>query len=120
MMKICVYVVKDYYGNIQEVLADRHEAVELAIDKETIPSFESWLSDWMSDNEAADLLEILELPSPYEAFKSQYESWIDESIDNNDIEGIEKYEVDIPLSALDISELSPEIVQIIANIFVNK
>lgn len=120
MMKICVYVVKDCYGNVQEVLADRHEAVELAISEESIPSFESWLSDWMSDNDAAELLEILELPNPYEAFTSQYETWIDESIDNGNINGIEKYEVDIPLSALDISELSPEIVQIIANIFVNK
>ena len=119
MMKICVYVVKDCYGNIQEVLTDRHEAVALAIDEESIPSFESWLNDWMSDNEAADLLEILNLPNPYEALTSQYETWIDENIDNNDIEGIEKHEVDVPLSALNISELSPEIVQIIANIFVN-
>ena len=119
MMKICVYVVKDYFGNIREVLADRHGAVELAISEESIPSFESWLSDWMADNEAADLLEILELPNPYEAFKSQYETWIDESIDDGNVDGIEKYEVDIPLSALDISELSPEIIQIIANIFVN-
>lgn len=120
MMKICVYAVKDCYGDVQDILADRHEAVAFAIEEGSIPSFESWLNDWMSNNDGADLLEVLELPSPYEAFKSQYESWIDESIDNNDIEGIEKYEVDIPLSALDISELSPEIVQIIANIFVNK
>jgi hypothetical protein len=119
MMKICVYAVKDCYGDVQEILADRHEAVALAIEEESIPSFESWLSDWMSNNEAVDLLEILKLPNPYEALISQYETWIDESIDNGNIDGIEKYEVDIPLSALDISELSPEIVQIIANIFVN-
>lgn len=119
MMKVCVYVVKDYCGNIREILTDRHKAVELAIDEESIPSFETWLNDWMSDNTAEELIDILALPNPREAFMSKYETWIDEGVDNDYIEGIEKYDIDVPLSAVDISELSPEIIQIITNIFVN-
>jgi hypothetical protein len=118
MAKVKIFVVIDYYGSIEYIGCSRDEAIEEAIDRDIIPNFEKWADEWMTNNEGEDLLDLLNKKEPKVALRDQYFESIEENIENNEYEGFEIYEVDIPLDAVEFGkELPPEILAVVINIF---
>lgn len=118
MAKVKIFVVVSYYGGIEYIGCSRDEAIEEAIDQDIVPNFEKWVDDWMTNNEGVDLLELLDRKEPKAMLREKYLEDIEENIENNEYEGFETYEVDIPLDAVDFGkELPPEILAVVINIF---
>jgi hypothetical protein len=118
MAKVKIFVVTDHYGSIQYIGCKRQDAIDEAIEWDIIPNFEGWVDEWMSNNEGVDLLELLDKKEPKVALRDQYFESIEEDIENNEYQGFEIYEVDIPLDAVEFGkELPPEILAVVINIF---
>jgi hypothetical protein len=118
MAKVKIFVVIDYYGSIDYIGCSRDEAIDEAIDQDIIPSFDKWVDNWMSDNEGEDLLDLLDEREPKVALREKYSEDIEKNIKDNEYEGFEIYEVDIPLDAVEFGkELPPEILAVVINIF---
>ena len=118
MAKVKIFVVQDYCGSIMYIGCSRDEAIEEAIDQDIIPSFDKWADNWMSDHEGEDLLNLLDEKEPKVLLRDEYFESIEKDIEDNEYEGFEIYEVDIPFDAVDFdTELSPEILAVVINIF---
>lgn len=118
MAKVKIFVVTDYCGSIQYIGCNKQDAINEAIDWDVIPTFEDWANNWMNNNDSEDLLDLLGEREPKVVFHKQYFEDIEENIENNEYEGFEIREVDIPLDAVNFGkELSPEILAVVINIF---
>lgn len=118
MAKVKIFVVTDNCGSIEYIGCNKQDAIDEAIDWDVLPSFEDWVDKWMINNEGVDLLELLDKREPKVALRDQYFESIEEDIENNEYEGFEIHEVDIPLDAVNFGkELSPEILAVVINIF---
>lgn len=118
MAKVKIFVVQDRYGSIEYIGCNRQNAIDEAIIQDIIPNFEDWVDNWMDDNVGSDLLELLDEREPKIVLREAYADSIEEGIENNEYDGFEIYEVDIPLDAVEFNtELSPEILAVIINIF---
>lgn len=116
-MKITVFVVKDFYGNVNSIVARMEDAIAKATELEVLDSFEDFVDNWMSDNSADDLFDLLDEKNPKDFL---YNEWLDNirnDIEDGSCEYIEAFEVDIPFDSLDLPNLAPEVLVLIANIF---
>lgn len=114
MVKVKIFVVRDCCNNIAYIGCNKDEAIKKAIEWDNLPSFEGWVDDWMCDKEGCDLLDLLDKKEPKRVLRDRYK----EDIENNRYAGFKTYEVDVPLNAIDFgTELSPEVLAIIVNIF---
>lgn len=118
MAKVKIFVVTDNCGSIQYIGCNKQDAIDEAIDWDILPSFEDWVDKWMDNNDSEDLLDLLDEREPKVILRDQYFESIEEDIENNEYEGFEIHEVDIPLDAIKFgTELSPEILAVVINIF---
>lgn len=118
MAKVKIFVVIEPYGGIAYIGCSRQDAIDEAIDRDIIPSFEEWVDGWMADKEGVDLLDLLDEREPKVALREAYADSIEENIRDGEYEGFETYEVDIPLDAVEFGkELPPEILAVVINIF---
>lgn len=118
MAKVKIFVIQSYHGSIEYIGCNRQDAIDKAINQDIIPTFEEWVDEWMSDNEGVDLLELLDEREPRLALCEAYEDSIEEGIRDDEYDGFETYEVDIPLDAVEFgTELPPEILAVVINIF---
>ena len=116
-MKITVFVVRDFYRNIDSIVAHMEDAIKIATELDVLDSFEDFVDNWMLDNSSGDLFDLLDEKNPKD---SLYNKWLDDirnDIENDNCEYIEAFEVDIPFDSLDLPNLAPEVLVIIANIF---
>lgn len=118
MAKVKIFVVQDYCGSIEYIGCDKEVAIGRAIELEIIPSFEDWVENWMRDSDSEDLLDLLEEREPKVMLRETYFEEIKQNIADNEYDGFEIYEVDIPLDAVEFGkELPPEILAVVINIF---
>ena len=118
MAKVKIFVVQDNCGSIQYIGCNKLDAIDEAVDWDVIPTFEDWVGRWMMDNEADDLLDLLDEREPKVILRDKYFDTIEENLEANEYDGFETYEVDIPLDAVEFGkELPPEILAVVINIF---
>ena len=117
-MKITVFVVRDFYNNVDSVVARMEDAIEKATNElGVLQTFEDYVDNWMSDNSAEDLFDLLDEKNPKDFLYGEWRDSIREDIDDGNCEYIETFEVDIPFDSLDLPNLAPEVLVLIANIF---
>ena len=119
MLKAKVYVVYDGYNtDIEYIGCSRLKAIDTAIEMGHAQSFADWLEGYGAEVGGETLLEFLDEPDPKASLFNTYMEDLNYSIDEGDIEGIECYDIDIPLDSLDIAnKVSPEVLAVIVNIF---
>ena len=116
-MKITVFVVKDFRDQVDCIVTRVEDAITKAKELDVLMSFEDFVDNWMSDNSAEDLLDLLDEKNPKDFL---YNEWLDNirrDIEDGRCEYIEAFEVDIPFDSLDLPNLAPEVLVLIANIF---
>lgn len=104
MLKAKVYVVYDEDGcNVEYIGCDKSKAIETAIAMGHVESFPNWLEGYVADEGGEVLLEFLDEPNPKEILFKTYMTDLDEATDEGMIDGLEYYDIDIPLDSLDIA-----------------
>lgn len=113
-MKITVFVVKDNWNCVINVVASMDEAIACAVENDSIETFEAFTGSWMEHHCADDFLDLLEEKNPMEALKRAYRREVIEKIEDGDCEAIESFEVEIPI---DKATITPEVMVAITKIF---